>query len=367
MNTKILQLAQSPIILSESDMQNFIKLMEFPNKYVDILKDAKEVIKNYYINNVVNTKDEELIDNALLLVQGKKIKETKALVNSNIEYREKDNQILLTKEIISLILLMNSSPYDLINYFLEYHETLESTNDVNKIREAIYRISNKHLLEEIIIEGETKFIEYFKNTTLQTKTEIEQLLNTDIGNIFLINEQIISSIKNEILQYRNIVYPKIQEIHVTSQQLKNYWIQSEETNGDIAQSIFQGAGMGMLGASLFGLIGIAVAMGANVLMNSDKEDKKSAIEDGLFENWSKTADALYLTQLKEYHFAYQTLRKNLAHQIIENYKEAEQLAIKLNKHKEYLEYVNNDFYQATEDKETKEVFDYLKNIENYFN
>jgi len=34
MNSKILQLAQSPVILSDTDMQNFIKLMEFPTKYI---------------------------------------------------------------------------------------------------------------------------------------------------------------------------------------------------------------------------------------------------------------------------------------------------------------------------------------------
>ena len=410
MNAKILQLAQSPVILSETDIQNFIKLMDFPNKYIDILHQAKKIIKNYYLNNIIDTKDEYIIDNALLLVQGKKIEEKKYTVyqrkndgkfftfNSDgltliggtvpiVSYQEtikllqetesyqefkidtesfkkivaesnhKKSKILLTQEMTSLLLFIFSAPYDLITHYNDYCHTLENTDDVDKIRKEIYKISDKHILEEIIIQGEKKFIENFEDYTSNTRTEIEQLLNTDIGNIFLLNEQIITSIKNEMTQYRNLLYPKIQEIHIASQQLKNYWIQSEETTGDIAQGMFQGAGMGMLGATLLGPIGGIIAVGATLLMNSDKEDKKSAIEDGLFENWEKTANTLYLTQLKEYHLAYQALRKNLTHQIFQNYKEAEQLAIKLDKHKEYLEYVNNDFYLITTEQEYKENFE----------
>lgn len=360
MNTKILQLTQSPIILSDTDMQNFIKLMEFPDKYIEILKDAKKVIKNYYINNIVNIEDEKLIDNALLLVQGKKIEEIKVLLHN-------DNQILLTEEMMSILLFIYSPPYDLLIYYNDYLHLLENTDDVERIREGLYKISDKHVLEEMIIQGEKKFIENFEDYISNTRTEIEQLLNTDIGNIFLLNEQIITSIKNEMTKYRNILSPKIQEVSVLSQQLKNYWIQTEETTGDIAQSMFQGAGMGMLGATLLGPVGIAIAVGANVLMNSDKVDKQSAIEDDLIENWGKTADNLYLTQLKEYHTAYQTLRKNLTYQIFQNYKEAEQLAIQLDKHKEYLEYVNTDFYQITKEQEDKEYFENIKSFENYFN
>ena len=357
MNTKILQLAQSPIILSDTDMQNFIKLMEFPDKYIDILKDAKKVVKNYYLNSIVNSKDENLIDNALLLVQGKAIEETEVLDNQ---------EILLTEEMISLILFVNSAPYDLLIHYNDYLRLLENTDDTDKIREGIYKISDKHILEEMIIEGEKKFIENFENTASTTRLEIEEVLGTEIGNIFLLNEQIISSIKHEMTNYRNILFPKMQEIYGASQQLKNYWIQTEETTGDVAKSVFQGAGMGMLGATLLGPVGIAVAVGANYLMSEDKEEKQSAIENGLLENWEKTANFLYSTQLKEYHLAYQALRTNLTHQLFQNYKEAEQLAIQLNKHKEYIEYVNADYYQITT-KENSELLENIRSFENFFN
>jgi len=364
MNSKILQLAQSPVILSDTDMQNFIKLMELPTKYINILKDAKEVIKNYYINSIVDIKDEKLIDDALLLIQGKKLNETEAPVS--IGNTKMNNKHIIFDEEFLYSALYKTPSHDLILHLEECSETRDNTEDIDIIRECMYNVSDKHTLEKIIIDGENKFIEFFKDMVSSEREAIESILETNIGNIFLINEEFISSIKQEMTQYRNITYLKIQEAHSSFQQLKSYWIQSEGgVVEDTTKGFMKGAGMGMLGATLFGPIGIAVAVGATYLSELEKEEKQNAIESELIENWEKILDSLYLVQLKEYHLKYQELRKKIAIQLLNNFKEAEQLALKVNKHSEFISYVNNEYYYEVI--KNKEIIKDINNIDNYFN
>lgn len=359
MNSKILQLAQSPVILSDTDMQNFIKLMELPTKYINILKDAKEVIKNYYINSIVDIKDEKLIDDALLLIQGKKLNETEAPVSiGNIKM---DNKHIMFDEEFLYSALYETPSHDLILHLEECSETRDNTEDIDIIRECMYNVSDKHTLEKIIIDGENKFIEFFKDMVSSEREAIESILETNIGNIFLINEKFISSIKQEMTQYRNITYLKIQEAHSSFQQLKSYWIQSEGgVVEDVTKNFMKGVGIG----TLFGPIGIAVAVGANYLSELEKAEKQDAIESELIENWEKILDALYFVQLKEYHLKYQELRKKIAIQLLNNFKEAEQLALKVDKHSEFISYVNNEYYEMIKNKEFIKNF---SNIDNYFN
>lgn len=225
----------------------------------------------------------------------------------------------------------------------------------------MYNVSDKHTLEKIIIDGENKFIEFFKDMVSSEREAIESILETNIGNIFLINEKFISSIKQEMTQYRNITYLKIQEAHSSFQQLKSYWIQSEGgVVEDVTKNFMKGVGIG----TLFGPIGIAVAVGANYLSELEKAEKQDAIESELIENWEKILDALYFVQLKEYHLKYQELRKKIAIQLLNNFKEAEQLALKVNKHSEFISYVNNEYYEMIKNKEFIKNF---SNIDNYFN
>lgn len=67
---KIKKLAKSPVIASDNDIDNFVRIMELSAEYRDILHKSKTVMKNYYISGLANIEDEIIIDNALILISG---------------------------------------------------------------------------------------------------------------------------------------------------------------------------------------------------------------------------------------------------------------------------------------------------------
>lgn len=158
--------------------------------------------------------------------------------------------------------------------------------------------------------------------------------------------------------------PKISELFTHSQQLKKYWVQSKPDMGDMAQNFVRGYGLGYaIGGLVAGPIGIALAVGTNYLIESEKQEKQEKIEDELINNWAKTHDMLYLTQLKEYHFAYQKLCLNIMDQVSNNFKEAEKFAQKLNKREKFIAYINEEVVSMPQDSKT---FENLETWYRYF-
>ncbi len=66
----IMKLAQSPVMASDNDIENFVKIMELSEEHRQILQLGKAIIKKYYLNIKLDVKDEAIIRDALQLVSG---------------------------------------------------------------------------------------------------------------------------------------------------------------------------------------------------------------------------------------------------------------------------------------------------------
>lgn len=240
----------------------------------------------------------------------------------------------------------------IVRHFSQYNINNVEESDYDISREYIMLLSDKNKLEEMIVESEKNFLTFFQTAITSTRQDIISILGRDIGQIFALNEQIVDSLKQEMVGYRSIVGGKMAEMNHTSQQLKHYWSENEEGTGKIMTDVLKGGSLGMIGASLLGPVGIAVAVGANYLNDKDKEKKKDSMHQTLFDNWASAHDSFYFVQLKEYDEKYKVLIANISQQFIDNYKQAYKLAIESNKKRE----VSNYFKEELKDLVTEESF-----------
>ncbi len=249
------------------------------------------------------------------------------------------NPYVTLEQLISKTFLYSSPVYAIATHLANYNINDVEDGAYDIVREHMEILSDKHRLEKIIIEAEKNFTGLFTAGISSTRQDILNFMQTDIGNTFTYDDQALNSLQHEIKSYQNLIIPKIAELYNVSQQLNQYWIQSEEGTGKGLESIIKGGALGAMGAALFGPLGIAAAVGASYLNDTEKEKKKGDLEGTLYDNWSKLHDSFYFIKLKDYYQAYMALSDKISKQFIENYKKAEQQAEQNNKKTEFERYI----------------------------
>ena len=230
----------------------------------------------------------------------------------------------------------------------------------------IEKLSDKYNLEKMIIKAEKKYLELFQLSISNTRQDMLSLIQVDIGTVFSYDQQTLNSLHNEIKNYRNILSPKMAELHNMSQQLKQYRIQAKEGEGKGIEKVIRAGGLGLLGSALLGPIGVAAALGAAYLNENNDIEKKNSIESTLNDNWSKLRDSFYLVQLKDYYQAYRLLGEKISRQFIENYKKAEQQAEQNNKKTEFDRYIISEVTGLVSGKEFISMRKELSSMEKMF-
>ena len=525
MKTKIKQLAQSPVIGSDLDIENFSKIMELSHEYKDILHESKKIIKKYYLNGKLNQNEESVINNALILVSGeipinkinsetdlnsmsdeqmlikkveslnlsyleklfylidsfmsglikgklldsvvlsldidkkdisnvyrfqknkekkyfsspidiplKRIPKDRGLTylekivlfankrsNSNIdissvkillqeaeiEYKdfltihnilfpqniitEKQTHNIITKDyedhktalinetispetyntlhsLISEVFLYSSPVYALALHMSNNNINEAQDDDEDDINERFKELSDKYKLEKIITDAEKGFLNIFESTISSTRNDIMNILETqNTGSLFSYNTQTLNSIRQEMLGYRNTIAQKLSELNNTYQQLTQYWIQVQEGVGGDMTKFIKGGALGMMGAALFGPLGVAAAVGASYFSENEAQEKTDAIESRLISNWEQAHDAFYFTQLENYLHLYQALCDKISEQFIQNYQKAHKLAVDLNKEVEFIRYLKSEIDGMLGREEFINMREELKYLKNLFN
>lgn len=276
------------------------------------------------------------------------------------------NPYVTLEQLISKTFLYSSPVYAIATHLGNYNINNVDDGAYDIVREHMEILSDKHQLEKIIIESEKNFIGLFTAGISSTRQDILNFMQTDIGNTFTYNNQVLNSLQHELKSYQNLIIPKIAELYNASQQLDQYWVQSEEGIGKGFEGIIKGGALGAMGATLFGPLGIAAAMGASYLNDNEKEKKKGDIEDTLLDNWSKLHDSFYFIKLKDYYQAYTALSNKISKQFIENYKKAEQQAKQNNKKPEFDRYITSEITSLVSGKEFISMRDELVAIEEMF-
>jgi hypothetical protein len=370
--TKIKKLAQSPVFSSETDIENFVRIMGLSTIELDILRNSREIIKKYYLTRETKSEDEHIINKAFSLIYDQqndnkenyninKKEVTKDIIISPTINNNKIDKIESNPKIIKALqnpyqslekfiqdnFLYVSPVYSIVVHFANNH--LNDDDSVEEFRQKIENLSDKHILEEIILTGEKQVLDVFIKSTQSTREEIEKIIGRDIGNIFLYNEDILTYLKQEMIKYRNYMIPKMNELHAYAEQLKNFWIQNEEGIGKHMQDFIKGGMWGAAGAALFGPLGILAAMGAIYFSTNENEKKKEEIFNNLFNNWAAAHDSLYFTQIKDYYRAYINLFSKIAKQYVNNYQLAYKFAESHGKKHEYEEYLKKDIINTISD------------------
>jgi len=376
MKNKIDKLVNSPILLSEKDVNVFVKLMNFGENELKILKETRKIIKKYYLSEPLTKEDLKILDQTLILLNKKERDNSKHI--SNDQDRSVSNTVTVKKTHIEHLLdfyenhiyslfIVTSPIHQLLLYF--YKNNLDNIKDNNNAEELIFYIKNlsdKYQLEEIITTQENNFLHLLKKTFHLTRDDLNKILNNSLGNLFNLNQNTCTQLEQNIKGYRNILLPKINETYQLSQQLANFFIQTEEGTGSMLNKFIKGGTLGMAGAALLGPLGAIIAAGALMFSEDETETKKSKMLDNLYNNWTKAANSLYSDQLKLYYEKYDLLAKKIATQykihLIHSYKYAE----KINKQSELFEYLKNEKNSVENNPKIMEVIEEARSVREFF-
>ena len=355
--------------------KGIISWQELYSSNIEEYEEDTDTIKigDYSINRLGSDLEREDIVKYLKALQNlKRVEESVAEVNSeplkpDIDLKEAYKAPYKSMEELIIKAFLYSTPSNsIIRHFSQYNINSVEDDDYDIAREHILNLSDKNRLEEIIVESEKNFLIFFETAISSTREDIVKIVGKDIGQTFALNKQIVESLKQEIISYRSLFGSKMAELNNHSQQLKHYWSENEEGTGKLMTDVLKGGSLGMIGATLLGPVGIAVAVGANYLSDKESEKKKDNLYETLYNNWATAHDSFYFTQLKEYDEKYKLLIANISKQFIDNYKQAYKISIEMNKKAEFLNYFKSELKDMiTEDsfiemrkeiKEHKEMF-----------
>jgi hypothetical protein len=341
-----------------ADDEGFIswqELFESDIKEWDEDYNTVSIGEKYTINVLGSDIGGELIIRYLKALQNlKKVEDSVAteIIEPDIDLKEAYKTPYKSMEdLIYKAFLYTTPTNSIIRYFAQYNINNVSDDDYDIIREHILKLSDKNKLEEIIVESEQNFLTFFESAVSSTRDDIVSIFERDIGEVFALNEQIMATLKQEIFSYRSILGTKMAEMQQASQQLKHYWSETEEGTGKMMTDALKGGSLGMIGASLFGPLGVAVAVGASYLNEIETEKKKDNLLQTLYDNWATTHDSFYFKQLKEYDERYKRVIENITKQFIDNYKQAYKIAIEIDKKSEYLNYFKKELKDMVTEKE----------------
>ncbi len=285
-----------------------------------------------------NTDDKEIIDTENKKEPLKPDVKVSSVLEKPYEYLE----MFITK------ILIQSSP--------AYALTLYHITDEEFDRDELKRVSDKHQMEKEIITAENNYVNVFKGGISTYREDLHKIMQSDMGNIFTYNNEVLSSLEQEMMKYRNILIPKMSELYGACSQLNQYWVQSQEsTTGDGINKFIKGGSIGLVASSVFGPFGLVAAMGATYLNEKNDEDKKDAQENLLLEHWDNTYNSFYQIQLKEYYTAYLQLSQKIAKQFVENHKLAYAYAKEKNKENDFKTYMKAELKELATNEEFIEI------------
>jgi hypothetical protein len=382
MINKIKKLAESPVFSSDTDIENFVRIMGLSSTELLILKNSRDIIKQYYLTKKTNLENEHIIDKALVLINGQKTNDSKSysidqkeivVTETKIKQGKLDNKIIEAlqnpyqslEKFIKDSFLYASPVYAIAVHFANNH--LENEDSVEESRRKIEILSNKYTLEKLIMDSEKQVLNWFVSTIQSTRKDLEKIIGKDIKNIFSYNDNTITYLKQEMLKYRNYMIPKMNEMHAYSEKLKNFWIQNEENTGQLMQTFIKGGALGATAAALFGPLGVLAAAGASYFSENENEKKKEAMYDSLFNNWAATYDSFYFTQLKEYYKVYYNLFSKIAKLYISNYQLAYKFSNSHGKKYEFEQYIKKEIIDTVSNNEFIKMQQEISELSEFIN
>jgi len=376
MKSKIDKLVNSPILLSEKDMNVFVRLMNLGENELKTLKEAKEIIKKYYFSEPLTKEDIKILDQTLILLNKKGQDNSKQISNNqNILASNavivKDTHIkhLLNfyENYIYNLFIFTSPIHQLLIYFYNNNlDNIENNDDDEELIFYIKNLSDKYQLEEIITTQENNFLHLFKKILQLTHNDLNQILNNSLGDLFTFNQSTLTQLEQNIKSYRNILLPKINETYQLSQQLVNFSIQIEEGTGSMLTKFIRNGSLGIAGAALLGPLGIIIATGAAFFSENETETKKTKMLENLYNNWIKAANSLYTNQLKLYYEKYNLLAKKIATQYKTHLTKAYEYAEKINKQSELFEYLKNEKNSIENNPKIIEIIEESQSLQEFF-
>jgi hypothetical protein len=259
-----------------------------------------------------------------------------------------------------------SPVYAITLHFATYNlGSMDDEDNHDELLEMIQMLSDKHRLEEIIVNAEKSLLTLFSESIRSIRVDIENIVGGDIGNIFAYDKKVLLSLQQEMVGYRNVLIGKMNEMHGYAQQLKTFWIQNEEGTGKFMKEFIKGGALGVMGASLFGPIGIAAAIGATYFGSNEEAKKKEAMLEDLYQNWSKAHDMFYFSLLSDYYELYDNFTQKIAQQYVANYQLAYKFAIENDKKEEYENYIKEEIHSFIYNDEYKKMREELSELKNF--
>jgi len=262
---------------------------------------------------------------------------------------------------IAQALIYTSPVYRITNRIIEINLELKDENlELEEIRALYEFLSSKSENEKSIKEGEKEYISFILNSTQSIREDIASIIGREnIGNIFLVDESAKQEILNTMRNIRTSIIHKLTEFNNHYLQLKQFWIQIDEGAGKELEKFIKGGMLGVAGATLFGPLGLAAAIGASYLTETKQEEKIEQSEAILLENLNRVYDEL-IEQIQIYRDAYIELSKKVSLQYINNYQQAHKIALKVGKEKEFLNYFSKELEVMATDPSFVEMRESIK-------
>ncbi len=232
------------------------------------------------------------------------------------------------------------------------------------IAEYIGMLSDSVKIEEKISNAEKGYINLFVSTTSSTKTELIEILNSDLGRIFAFNDEILGGILKTLKSFRKTIEPEVRGLIAIGNQISQYLKENDTDLGSMGMEFIKGAGLGHMAAVALGPAGIALAMGS-LYMNGQKKSKETEEQfDNLILSWESHYDTLHNKKLPIYYKQCRELSDNIAKQYIANFRQAEAIARDQNRLKQYSAYLQKQlifFVNDSKQKNMQKEIDLIRN------
>ena len=330
MEQKIHKLISLPLYRQIEHIDNYLQFLNIDFQYKNLILQSHNILKKYITTNEISIQEKEIVKTVYNIIINKNYPKSTTIspqetnevkpISINTVSNIIDVNILISslKSNISKIYLLKMPIYSLTLFYSNNHEEFnkllqKEELDYLAITKKIMEMSNKEELEEILLKDTNAFIHFYINVLIELEKDLQKTLNTNQKLLNVDINKIQVELNQTFEKYNRSFINKFNELYMKADRLYNYVLATQETTGNIVQKVVKNGSLGVIGASLFGPLGIAAAVGLSYMSEKDEAEKQNQIFEKNYDDWAIIYDKIYTNMLPEYYI----ISKELSHKLAE--------------------------------------------------
>jgi hypothetical protein len=228
----------------------------------------------------------------------------------------------------------------------------------------LHQLSDKNKIETMILEAEKTYLNLLMGAVQSINSDMISIIGIKSKDIFKINNNDISALDTTLKNYRNLIFPKLNEIYYSSQQIK-YLSADTKDEGSALKMAIPKLGIAAAGTMMLNPTALIPALSAfnDIRNEKNQTSRKKSREEILLEDWGGIYGLLYGSYLADYYKQFKVLSYKIAKQFVVNYRKLEDIAIESGNIDKYKQYLKKELIFMIEDIHHIEMRNKLKEIE----